>query len=94
MTAYRLTEFTTSDMAKLIEFSETLREEVSAAGAESIDVIDVGGGKGIVIARYASAAQMEAATAINKSAFGKMVAAGLVDGTSISPQSGEVVFTF
>ena len=47
MPVYRLTEFTSPDMSKTVEFCETLRDEVAAAGAESIDVISVGGGKGV-----------------------------------------------
>lgn len=43
---------------------------------------------------YATEAAMAAATDINKQAFGKMIAAGLVDGDSISGQSGEIIFTF
>ncbi len=94
MSVYRLTEFTSTDMSKTIEFCETLRDEVAEAGAESIDVISVGDGKGVVIAKYATKELMEAATAINKSAFGKMIEAGLVTGDSISGQSGDVVVSF
>jgi hypothetical protein len=94
MSVYRLTEFTSSDMSKLIEFTESLRDAVAAAGAEYIDVISVGDGKGVVIAKYATQEVMEAATDINKAAFGKMIAAGLVNADSISGQSGEVTFSF
>ena len=94
MPVYRLTEFTSPDMSKTVEFCETLRDEVAAAGAESIDVISVGGGKGVVIAKYATKELMEAATPINKSAFGKMIGADLVNADSIGGQSGEVVFSF
>ena len=51
MSVYRLTEFSSPDMSKLLEFSETLRETVAAAGAESIDVISAGGDKGVVVAK-------------------------------------------
>ncbi|MDA1287429.1 MAG: hypothetical protein O3A08_13625 [Proteobacteria bacterium] len=81
-------------MSKLIEFTESLRDAVAAAGAEYIDVISVGDGKGVVIAKYATQEVMEAATDINKAAFGKMIAAGLVNADSISGQSGEVTFSF
>ncbi|WP_162797923.1 hypothetical protein SuNHUV7_01360 (plasmid) [Pseudoseohaeicola sp. NH-UV-7] len=94
MPVFRLTEFTSRDMSKMVEFAETLREEVAAAGAEFIDVISVGDGKGIVIAKYDTQAKMEAATEINKAAFGKMIAAGIVDAESISGQSGEITFSF
>ena len=94
MSVYRVTGFTTSDMGKLVEFCETLREEVAAAGAESIDVVSMGEGKGLVVAKYATQALMEAATDINTKAFGKMIEAGLLDQAGISRQSGEVVFAF
>jgi hypothetical protein len=94
MSVYRLTEFTSSDMSKLIEFTESLRDAVAAAGAEFIDVISVGNDKGMVIAKYANQELMEAATDINKAAFGKMIAAGLVNADSISGRSGEVNFSF
>ena len=66
MPVYRITEFTSPDMDKAIEFCETLREEVAAAQAESIDVISIGDGKGMVIAKYANMESMENATDINK----------------------------
>lgn len=37
---------------------------------------------------------MDAASNLSKQAFGKLIEAGLVDGNSISGQTGEVVFTF
>jgi hypothetical protein len=94
MPVYRITEFTSPDMDKAIEFCETLREEVAAAQAESIDVISIGDGKGMVIAKYANMESMENATDINKQAFGKLVAGGHADGASISMTSGDVVFSF
>jgi hypothetical protein len=94
MSVYRLTEFTSSDMSKLIEFTESLRDAVAAAGAEFIDIISVGDDKGMVIAKYANQELMEAATDINKAAFGKMIAASLVNADSISGRSGEVTFSF
>ena len=94
MSVYRITKFTSSDMNKLIEYSETLRDDVAAADAEFINVVSVGDGKGLVVAKYATEALMAAATDINKQAFGKMIAAGLVDGDSISGQTGEIVFSF
>lgn len=94
MSVYRLTEFVSPDMDKLVEFAETLRDAVSAAGAESIDVVSFGDGKGLVIAKYASADTMEASTSINRESFGKMIAAGHVSEGSVSGQSGDVVFSF
>lgn len=94
MSVYRVTEFTTSDIVKSLELCETFRDEVAAAGAESTDVVSVGEGKCLVVAKYASEEQMEAATEMNKAVFGKLIAAGLVDGTSISGQAGAVLFSF
>jgi len=94
MSAYRITEFTSPDMAKAVEYCETIRDDVAAAGAESIDVVSLGDGKGMVVAKYATQAIMDAAMDANKTAFGKMVAAGAIDGASISGQSGDVVFSF
>lgn len=94
MSVYRITRFTTSDMGKVVGMCETLREAVAAAGAESIDVVSVGGGEGFVVAKYATQAAMEAGTEVNKQAFGTMIEAGVLDAASISRQSGEVVFSF
>ena len=74
--------------------SEDRQEQRPAAGAESIDVVSVGGDKGLVVAKYANRALMEAATDINKQAFGKMIAAGLVNADSISMKTGDVIFSF
>ena len=94
MPVYRITEFTTSDMDKVVDFCETLRDAATLANAESIDVISVGDGKGFVVAKYSTQDLMEAATDINKQAFGKMIVAGVVNTGSIGGQSGEVVFSF
>lgn len=93
MSVYRITEFKTSDMGKVVSFCETLREDVAAAGAESFEVVSVGDGKGYVVAKFASQALMEAASHVNKQAFGKMIVAGLVNAGSIGGRSGEVVFS-
>ncbi len=94
MSVYRITEFKTSDMGKVVDFCKTLRDGVAATGAESIDVVSVGDGKGFVVAKYSSHDLMEAAADINKQAFGKMIVAGLVNAGSIGGQTGEVVFSF
>ena len=93
MTSYRLTEFKSSDMDKVREHAESIRDIIATAGAESIDIISIGDGKALVIAKYATPAAMEAATEVNKQAFGKMIAAGVVDKDSIRGQSGEVLFS-
>lgn len=94
MSVYRITEFKTSDMDKVIDFCESLRKADAAASAESVDVVSVGNGKGYVVAKFATQALMEAATDLNQQAFGKMIVAGVVNTGSIGGQSGEVVFSF
>jgi tRNA U54 and U55 pseudouridine synthase Pus10 len=94
MSVYRITEFKTLDIDKVVNFCETLRNDFAAAGAESMDVVLVGDGKGYVVAKYATQALMEAAANMNKQAFGKMIVAGLVNAGSIGERSGEVVFSF
>ena len=94
MSVYRITEFTSSDMDKTKEFAETLREDIQAAGAEFIDIVSLGNDKGMVIARYADQATMDTASEVAKQAFGKMIAAGVVQGESINQQSGEVILSY
>ncbi len=94
MSVYRMTKFTSSDFDKATEFLDSLREMVSGADAECIDVISLGDGKGVVIAKYETQAKMDAATHLNRQAFAKLVEAGLVDGNSIAGQTGEVAFSF
>ena len=91
MTVYRITEFTSPDTAKAVEAMEPLRSDL--ASAESIEIVSVGDGKGLVIAKYATQAVMEAATSVQQKAFGSMIAAGHINRDSISGQSGEVIFT-
>ena len=94
MSVYRITNFTSSDMNKASEYGETLRDIISGAGAEFIDVVSLGDGKGIVIAKYASQAAMESAGEVSKQAFGKMIEAGVVNGDSLAMQSGDTVLSF
>jgi len=94
MSIYRITEFTSSDMNKAGEFGETLREVIAGAGADFIDIVSLGDGKGLVIAKYATQATMEAASEVAKQAFGKMIEAGVVNGDSIGVQTGEVILSY
>ena len=94
MSVYRITEFTSSDMNQAAEFCKTMHDEIAATNAESIDVVSMGDGKGIVIAKYDSVETMERATQIAQQAFGKLIAAGLADQASINMTSGDVVYTF
>ncbi len=94
MSVYRITEFTSSDMDKAGEFGETLRDIIAGAGADFIDIVSLGDGKGLVIAKYATQATMEGASEVAKQAFGKMIEAGVVNGDSIGIQTGEVVLSY
>lgn len=94
MTAYRVTEFTSPTPEKVATACEAITDIVAKAGAEMIDIVMMDGGKGLVIARYSSAASMEAAMIYNEEAFGALVKAGAVDGGSIVSRSGEKIFSF
>ena len=94
MAVYRITKFTSSDMSKAAESSESLRSLISSANAEFIDIVDMGDGNGLVVAKYADEAAMQAATEVAQQAFGQMVASGDINGDSIQPASGTVVNAF
>ncbi len=94
MSAYRFTEFTSPDLNKVFKFSGILREDIAADGAEFIDIVALGDDRGLVIAKYSNQAIMEAPTDINQAAFGKMIAAGIINRDSISGRFGAVDFTF
>jgi len=91
MAIYRITRFTSSDMQKAIAMAEEARDEVSAVGADFIDIAADGDGNGVVVAKYPDAATMEAATATAQKVFGQMVAGGVMDGDSISIWTGDLV---
>ena len=94
MSAYRITRFASPDMDKAAEFSETLRSEIEGLGANSIDIVSYGNGKGVVLAKYPDQAAMDASADSAKKIFGKMIEAGIVDGDSIHPHMGEVISSF
>ena len=52
MSVYRITRFAASDMDKAGEIAETMRDEIEGIGADFIDLVSYGNGKGVVIARY------------------------------------------
>ena len=52
MAMYRITRFVGPDMDKAIEIGETVRELISSAGTDFVDVAPDGEGNGMVIARY------------------------------------------
>ena len=94
MSVYRLTRFAASDMDKAAELSESMRATLEGVGADFIDIVSYGNGKGVVIAKYADQATMEAATDTAKKVFGAMIEAGIIDGDSIHPHSGDVLKSF
>ena len=94
MSFYRITRFASADMNKTREMAESMRSQQETLGAEFIDVVDYGNGKGVVLAKYPDQATMEAATDTANAAFGKMVAAGVIDGDSIHPHVGELIQSF
>jgi hypothetical protein len=94
MAVYRITRFAASDMDKVGEKLETMRATVESTGAEFIDLVSYGNGKGVVLAKYADQASMDSATDTARKLFADMVEAGLVDGDSIHPHAGEVFASF
>jgi len=94
MAVYRITRFAASDMDKVGEIAENMRDVLAGAGASFIDLVSYGNGKGVVIAKYPDQATMEAASDTARKAFGEMIAAGVVDGDSVHPHTGEVFNSF
>ena len=94
MSLYRITRFASPGMDKTAEFSESMRNELENVGAEFIDIVSYGNGKGVVLAKYPDQATMDAAAETAKNVFGKMIEAGLIDGDSIHPHMGEVIKSF
>ena len=94
MAVYRITRFAASDMDKAGQIAESLRSEIEGLGADFIDIVSYGNGKGVVLARYPDQAAMDAAADTAKMVFGKMIEAGAVDGDAIHPHTGEVLHSF
>ena len=91
MSVYRLTRFASSDMNKVSEYVDSIKDELKALNSDFIDVVSYGNGKGVVIARYPDQATMDAAAETAKTVLGKMVESGLIDGDSIHPHTGDVL---
>ena len=94
MAVYRITRFASSDMDKVSEMADEMRGELEGAGADFIDAVSYGNGKGVILAKYPDQATMEAASDMAKMVFGKMIEAGVIDGDSIHPHVGEVFNSF
>jgi len=94
MAVYRITRFAASDMDRVKELTEGLRATLEGIGADFIDMVSYGNGKGVVIARYPDQAAMDAAADTASKAFADMIAAGAIDGDSVHPHTGEVFNSF
>jgi hypothetical protein len=94
MAVYRITRFAAPDMDKVRELSENMRDTLEGAGANFIDLISYGNGKGVVIAKYPDQATMDAASEAARKAFGEMIEAGAIDADSVHPHTGEVFNSF
>ena len=94
MAVYRITRFAASNMEKAGSIAETMRDEIEGIGADFIDLVSYGNGKGVVIAKYPDQATMDAASEIAKQAFGKMIEEGVVDEGSVHPHTGNVFKSF
>ena len=94
MAVYRITRFAASDMSKVKEITNNMRETLEGIGADFIDLVSYGNGKGVVIARYPDQTAMDAASETARKAFADMIEAGVVDGDSVHPHTGEVFNSF
>jgi hypothetical protein len=94
LAVYRITRFAAADMGKVGEFTETMRNALEALGANFIDLVSYGNGKGVVIAKYPDQAAFDAATETAKKVFAEMIEAGIVDKDSVHPHAGEVFNSF
>ncbi len=94
MAVYTITRFASSDMDKMGQIAEDLRSELEGAGADFIDLVSYGNGKGVVLARYPDQAAMDAASVTVKMVFDQLIEAGVVDGDAIHPHAGEVFNSF
>jgi hypothetical protein len=94
MKVYRITRFAAADMDKAKGITENMRDTIAGLGAEFIDMVSYGNGKGVVIARYPDQATMDAAADKARNVFADLIAAGVIDGDSVHPHTGEVFNSF
>ena len=94
MPVYRITRFAAPDMNKAAEIAENMRDVLESIGADFIDMVSYGNGKGVILAKYPDQTTMDAASEAAKQAFGKMIEAGAVEDGSIHPHAGEVIKSF
>jgi hypothetical protein len=94
LAVYRITRFAATDMSKVGDFTETMRNTLEGLGADFIDLVSYGNGKGVVIAKYPDQAAFDAATETASKVFAEMIEAGIVDKDSVHPHAGEVFNSF
>lgn len=94
MAVYRITRFAAADMGKVGEFTETMRNALEGLGADFIDLVSYGNGKGVVIAKYPDQAAFDAASATASKVFSEMIEAGIVERDSVHPHAGDVFNSF
>ena len=94
MSVYRITRFAASDMGKVGGFTNNMRDAIEGIGADFIDLISYGNGKGVVIAKYPDQTTMDAASDTARKVFADMIEAGIVDADSVHPHTGEVFNSF
>lgn len=94
MAVYTITRFASPDMDKAGQVAESLRSELEGVGADFIDLVSYGNGKGVVLARYPDEATKTAAGPMIQAVFDKLVEAGAMDGDAIHPHAGEVFNSF
>ena len=94
MTCYRITRLKTLDSDKSQEIGKGMQDTSKTMGAEFIGVAKDNAGNMTVIARYHDEPTMEADTGTAQGAFGRMIAQGAADDSSIDQRDGEVVMSF
>jgi hypothetical protein len=94
LAVYRITRFAASDMGKVGEYTEAMRSELDSIGADFIDLISYGNGKGVVIAKYPDQAAADAASDTATTVFAEMIEKGIVEKDSVHPHMGEVFNSF
>jgi hypothetical protein len=94
LAVYRITRFAAADMGKVGEFTEAMRKTLEGIGADFIDLVSYGNGKGVVIAKYPDQAAFDAASGTASKVFADMIEAGIVEKDSVHPHAGEVFNSF
>ena len=94
MSVYRITRFAALDMDKTGDIAESMRSVLEGVGADFIDIVSYGNGKGVVLEKFPDQATMDAASETAQQVFGKMIEAGAVDGDAIHPHMGDVIKSF